>query len=256
VAVSLEQALAAFAVSPRPLIALDFDGTLAPLGDDPALSRMIPKARAALEALTELPGLSVALVTGRAIDSISVVGEPLPQWFLVGSHGIEVVAPGNLQNYETPNLVPAALAEGFQRVIGEHPGTRIEYKPFGVALHTRGVPADIAKAAETAAHTLCAEWAKSHGDPLVVRTGHGIVECAVREATKGDGIVAVRDATAATAVLFAGDDLTDEDGFGVLGPEDVAIRVGGGETIAPYRLENAQAVAETLWSVHQLRSAK
>ena len=250
----LDEALASFATSPRPLIALDFDGTLAPLGDDPALSRMIPEARGALEALTALPGVSIALVTGRAIDSIGVVAEPLPQWFLVGSHGIEVVGPGQLAGYHTPNLVPPALAQGFQAVVDDHPGTRIEFKPFGVALHTRGVEAERARAAETAAHTLCDQWKAGNEGELVVRTGHGIVECSVADATKGDGIVAVRVAVDATSVLFAGDDLTDEDGFAVLGPQDVAIRVGGGDTIAPYRLDDAHAVAQALWRVHQLRS--
>jgi trehalose 6-phosphate phosphatase len=77
----------------------------------------------------------------------------------------------------------------------------------------------------------------------------------VADATKGDGILAVRVVADATSVLFAGDDLTDEDGFAVLGPQDVAIRVGGGDTIAPYRLDDAHAVAQALWRVHQLRSA-
>jgi len=248
---SLDAGLQEFATSQRVLVALDFDGTLAPLGDDPVLSRMIPEAKAALHALTELSGVTVALVTGRAIDSIVVVGEPLPEWYLVGSHGIEVVRPGQHASYETPHLVPEALAEGFQAVIDSHPGTRIEFKPFGIALHTRGVPEETARAAETAAHQLCADW---DGD-LVVRTGHGIVECSVREATKGDGIAEVRTMVSATAVLFAGDDLTDEDGFKVLGPGDVGIRVGGGDTIAPYRLEDAPAVAKALWRLVELRKA-
>jgi trehalose 6-phosphate phosphatase len=251
----LDEALQGFASSPRPLIALDFDGTLAPLVDDPAQSRMIPEAREALVALTALPGVSIALVTGRAIDSIGVVAEPLPQWFLVGSHGIEVVAPGQREGYHTPNLVPSSLLEGFQSVVGNHSGTRLELKPFGLALHTRGVEEGIAQAAEAAAHELCDQWVAGKEGELVVRTGHGIVECSVVDATKGDGIVAIRAATGATAVLFAGDDRTDEDGFAVLGSGDVAIRVGGGETIAPYRLDDAYAVAAALWRVHQLRAA-
>jgi hypothetical protein len=35
----------------------------------------------------------------------------------------------------------------------------------------------------------------------------------------------------------------------------VAIRVGGGETIAPYRLDDAHAVAEALWCIHDERSS-
>jgi trehalose 6-phosphate phosphatase len=249
---SLEEALESFVAKPLILLALDFDGTLAPLGDDPTLSRMIPEARSALEALTPLPGVSVGLVTGRAIESVLEVALPLPQWYLVGSHGIEVVTPENRDSYSTPDVVPPELAAAFQEVVDNHRGTRLEFKPFGIALHTRGVPAEIALAAETAAHTLCLEW----GNGLVVRTGHGIVECSVRDATKGDGIVALLGEINPSAVLFAGDDVTDEDGFKVLGDEDIAIRVGGGETIASYHLENALAVSDLLWRIYRLRTAR
>ena len=89
----LTSALTAFASLETILIALDFDGTLAPLVDDPEASRMIAPARRALEKLTALSGVSVAIVTGRAIDSVKRVADPLKEWFLVGSHGIEVLSP-------------------------------------------------------------------------------------------------------------------------------------------------------------------
>lgn len=242
----LSEALVAFSHQKPILIALDFDGTLAPLGDDPEASRMIPEARAALDALTEISGVVIALVTGRAIDSILRVARPHESWYLVGSHGIEVVSPNQRVGYHTPNVVPADLLSGFERILADFPGSRKEIKPFGVALHTRGMAPEDARAAETAAHALCEAWP---GD-LVVRTGHGIVECAMEDATKGDGITTVREAVGAKATLFAGDDVTDEDGFAILSDRDVAIRVGGGNTIARYRLDDAPAVAAALWLVH------
>jgi trehalose 6-phosphate phosphatase len=247
----LLEALETFSRHRPILIALDFDGTLAPLGDDPEASRMIPEARAALDALTEVSGVDIALVTGRAIDSILQVASPHPSWYLVGSHGIEVVSPSQRVGYHTPQAPPAGLVAGFDQILLDFPGSRKEIKPFGVALHTRGMPVESARAAEQAAHTLCEQW---HGD-LVVRTGHGIVECSVEFATKGDGIIAVREAVAARATLFAGDDATDEDGFGVLGSGDIGIRVGGGDTIAPYRLDNAESVAEALWLLYAQTTA-
>ena len=247
----LTEALSAFASKDTILIALDFDGTLAPLVDDPEASRMIASARTALENLTTLPGVTIAIVTGRAIDSVKRVAEPLNEWFLVGSHGIEVLSPGELTNYETPWLVPGNLIKDFEAVIAAHPGTRLEQKPFGLALHTRGVADQTARGAEAAAHEVCDAW----GEELVVRTGHGIVECSIQDATKGDGIAQVWRHLKPTAVLFAGDDRTDEDGFAVLGEQDVAIRVGRGETLAPYRLDDAHAVAEALWFIHDKRAS-
>jgi len=247
----LTSALAAFASQQTILIALDFDGTLAPLVDDPEASRMIAPARQALEKLTALSGVSVAIVTGRAIDSVKRVSDPLKEWFLVGSHGIEVLSPGDVTSYETPWLVPAGLTEAFDAVVKAHPGTRLEHKPFGLALHTRGVEQPVAQAAESAAHHVCDAW----GGDLVVRTGHGIVECSIQEATKGDGIEEIRRRLRPSAVLFAGDDRTDEDGFAVLEANDVGIRVGGGETIAPHRLPDASAVAEALRFIHDQRAS-
>jgi trehalose-phosphatase len=247
----LTEALSAFASREIILIALDFDGTLAPLVDDPEASRMIAPARQALAKLTALSGVSVAIVTGRAIDSVKRVADPLKEWFLVGSHGIEVLSPGDVTAYETPWLVPVDLTEAFDAVVTAHPGTRLERKPFGLALHTRGVEQPVAQDAESAAHHLCDAW----GGDLVVRTGHGIVECSIQQATKGDGIEEIRRRLRPSAVLFAGDDRTDEDGFAVLEAQDVGIRVGGGETIAPYRLADASAVAEVLWFIHDQRAS-
>jgi trehalose-phosphatase len=247
----LRIALKAFAVQKKILIALDFDGTLAPLVDDPEASRMIAPAREALETLTPMSGVTIALVTGRAIDSVKRVADPLDEWFLVGSHGVEVLSPGELRGYETPWLVPSDLIKKFEAVVAAHPGTRLERKPFGLALHTRGVEQALARDAESAAHHVCDAW----GGELVVRTGHGIVECSINSATKGDGIAEIRRRLGPTAVLFAGDDRTDEDGFAVLGEHDVAIRVGGGVTIAPYRLDDPEAVAEALWFVQRERAS-
>ena len=247
----LTEALSAFASQDTILVALDFDGTLAPLVDNPEASRMIEPARQVLEKLTTMPGVTIALVTGRAIDSVKRVAQPLNEWFLVGSHGIEVLSPGEVTDYETPWLVPGDLINQFEAVIAAQPGTRLEQKPFGLALHTRGVEEQLARKAEAAAHEVCDAW----GEELVVRTGHRIVECSIQDATKGDGIAEVRRRLKPTAVLFAGDDRTDEDGFAVLGAQDVAIRVGGGETVAPYRLHDAHAVGEALWFIHDKRAS-
>jgi trehalose 6-phosphate phosphatase len=240
------------ATVPSILIALDFDGTLAPLVDDPEASRMTLEARGALEALTLLDGVTVALVSGRAIESLLRVAEPMEQWFLVGSHGIEVLSPGESEGYVTPWLVPTGLEEGFRAVVSRYGGTRLEVKPFGVALHTRGVEESTAREAEAEAMRVCDAW---DGD-LVVRRGHGIVEASIRDAHKGDGVSALIAKTGTPEVLFAGDDVTDEDGFAALKPTDVSIRVGEGNTRARYRVSGTQEMAAILWSVYESRTAQ
>ena len=243
----LETALAELSVHPEVLVALDFDGTLAPLQDDPENSRMLPEAREAVDALTGIDGVHVSLVTGRAFENIMKVADPHTDWFLVGSHGIEVVAPHERDSYSTPQLVPEGLLEGFHQIARDIPGPRIEVKPFGLAIHTRGLEADLAAAAEAATRLLCDEWP----DELVMRSGHGILECAVSDRTKGHGLRSLWEALDVHATLFIGDDVTDEDGFAVLGSGDIGIKVGDGVTKASHRVADPQEVTRVLWNLHE-----
>ncbi len=72
----------------RLLVALDFDGTLAPEVDAPESARAIPEARDAVLRLLALPSTRVALVSGRSLGSL-VAGADLPDTtLLIGSHGI------------------------------------------------------------------------------------------------------------------------------------------------------------------------
>ena len=57
------------------------------------------------------------------------------------------------------------------------------------------------------------------------------------------------------AVLFAGDDVTDEDGFAALEPRDVGIKVGAAVTRAAYRVADPAAIARVLQSVCTLRQS-
>ncbi len=243
----LGKALADLSVHRQVLVALDFDGTLAPLQDDPENSRMLPESREVVDALTDIDGVHVSLVTGRAFENIMRVADPHPDWFLVGSHGIEVVAPHERDSYATPQLVPEGLLQGFHQIARDIPGPRIEVKPFGLAIHTRGLEADVAAAAEAATRLLCDEWP----DELVMRTGHGILECTVSGRTKGDGLRSLWEALDVHATLFIGDDVTDEDGFAVLGSRDLGIKVGEGATKAAHRVADPHEVTRVLWNLHE-----
>lgn len=249
---ALESALVRFCARDRILVALDFDGTLAPLVDDPEASSMLPDARAALDEAVGLPGVTIALVTGRAIDSLVRVAVPDSRWWLVGSHGSEVVEPGTAETHSVAMTVDEGLIAAFNVLVASHPGTKVEIKPGGIAFHTRGLDLRAAQDAEREAWGLCKGWHQ----PLTLRRGHGLVECSVHSATKGDGLLALIGAIEPDATMFVGDDRTDEDGFEVLGPDDLAIRCGGGETIAPFGLTDAGAVAVFVQRLVTLRSQK
>jgi len=79
-----------------------------------------------------------------------------------------------------------------------------------------------------------------------VKVGKEVVEIAVVQADKGVALRRLADEVGAEAVVYLGDDLTDEDAFSVLGPGDVGIKVGDGPTLARYRVTDSTAVLTAL----------
>jgi trehalose 6-phosphate phosphatase len=239
-------ALPALQAADKILLALDFDGTLAHLVDNPDDARMTPEARDSLNRLGADPGVVIALVSGRGARNLVDVSEPDSRWWIVGSHGIEVVEPGHSPDSGlTPELLAnrGMLWEQFGHIAKNFPGVWVEEKTWGSALHTRGVSADVEASAHQALRPVIDSW----GDILTTRTGHGILESSLGTATKGDGITRVAEVIRPDVTVFIGDDVTDEDGFAILSADDVGIKVGLGETRARFRIEGGPGeVAEFL----------
>lgn len=241
---ALLQALERIASTERLLVALDFDGTLAPHADDPDDARALPAAREAGLALAAEPGVTVALVSGRAIESLQKVTDAPPEVLFSGSHGAEYLVDGELTAPPLGDTAQLNL-ESIRRILDEVtqgvPGTWVETKAYGYALHTRLADPEHAQDAEGAAR----EAARDLGG-VFVRDGKDVLEFSVVDATKADALAHMRELSEATAVLFAGDDVTDEDGFAALGPGDVGIKVGQGETRARFRVASLEHMPAVL----------
>ena len=92
----------------------------------------------------------------------------------------------------------------------------VEPKTFGFGIHTRvATRRDAADAPAMPPTGSC----RSDAPHWRRRTGHNIVEYSFRHEGKDSAIAALRERTGATAVLFAGDDVTDEDALASLGAE-------------------------------------
>jgi trehalose 6-phosphate phosphatase len=218
----------------RLLVAVDFDGTLSPLEDEPMAARMLPAARDAVTALTALPRTWVALVSGRSLSDLRVIAEhrddsPI---LLAGSHGAEYWTPGDGAVEPDEDAADIVLRDRLRAAAQEAtrhlPGVFIEPKTFGFGVHTRRAAAADARTADDAVDAIVAarapHWRR--------RTGYNIVEYAFRDEGKDTAVRHLRDLTAADVVLFAGDDVTDEDALRSLLPGDVGVRVGAGQTTA------------------------
>jgi len=232
----------------RPLlVALDFDGTLAPLQDDPTRSRVLPEGVEPLRRLVHPPGVALALVSGRALHELHALAEVPAGTYLVGSHGAErarVTAHGldrdvvRLTDEQADRL--AALGAQAQEVARRREGVWVEQKPTAVVVHTRLAGPDDAAAAEQEALAL--------GEQLGSGVLHGkdVVEILVLRASKGEALRALRDELGAQVVVCAGDDVTDEHMFEALGDDDVTIKVGDGTTAARHRVPDPRALVAAL----------
>ncbi|MGC5222647.1 trehalose-phosphatase [Micromonospora sp. DT81.3] len=239
------------AASERLLIALDFDGTLAPLEDEPMRARALPEAIAAIDRLTALPDTTVAFVSGRQLADLVVISEHTDASLihLAGSHGAEFWHPASSRVAARPMADDVAerahadaIVDSARDLVANIPGAWIEPKAFGFGLHTR--LAD--DAATVRATDAIDELVTTHVPRWRRRVGRDILEYAWRHEGKDTAVEALRELSGATAVLFAGDDVTDEDALASLGPDDLGVRVGEGRTAASVRVPDAASLAVLL----------
>lgn len=253
---ALDTALARAAEASHLLIALDFDGTLAPLVDEPMTARMLPAARTALDRLAASPETTVALVSGRTLAHLIEISEHTDgsRIHLAGSHGAEFWHPGersDAHGEDDDTALREELTAHAEEMVAGVAGAWIEPKRFGFGLHTR-----LAASADTAAVVERIEQLVADRAPQWRRrTGQDILEFASRHEGKDSAVQRLRESVGADVVLFAGDDVTDEDALATLGANDVGIRVGAGETVAPYRVADAAALAAALTRLADARGA-
>lgn len=219
----------------------DFDGTLADLASRPDAVEVAPAVPRGLARLALAHGGAVAIVSGRPVAEIDAFFSPV-QWPVAGVHGTERRGlDGRVQRIALPALGPAV--EQVQAFVAEHPGLLLEQKPGAFALHYRGAP-------ELEAACLAVmRAAQARVEGMALLCGKCVVELKSRQASKGQ---AVRSFMAeapfhARRPWFFGDDVTDEAAFEtVLALGGVAVKVGEGETLAPFRLPDPAALHQWL----------
>ncbi|MFM9590073.1 trehalose-phosphatase [Streptomyces scabiei] len=199
------------------VIALDFDGTLAPIVPDPEQARAHPDAVAALAALAPKVA-SVAVVTGRpaavAVRHGGFAGVPgLERLVVLGHYGAErwdavtgtVSAPAPHPGVAAVRTELPGLLDG----VGAWQGTWIEEKGRAVAVHTRR--ATDPQAAFDALRAPLTDLAARHG--LIVEPGRMVLELRPPGMDKGVALREYLAETGAASVLYVGDDLGDLPAF-------------------------------------------
>ena len=236
-----------------PLLAcFDYDGTLVPIRPTPEEAVADAGTLGLLGRVAALPGVRLAVVSGRRAAALAEL-LPVAGLWRIGLHGFETVAPdgdpASLRDLAACAAELAPLRRHAEAIAARHPGARVEAKGAAIALHTRLASRDDAAAAGAAFRAAAERLA---GFSLM--TGKEVLE--VRPAGAHKGAAVDRLSRAGEAVLYAGDDVTDEDAFAALAgdPAAVTVRVGGPHpTAARYRLEEQVEVAELLARLIALR---
>jgi trehalose 6-phosphate phosphatase len=215
---SVGRAELAATVSRRPLMAFDFDGTLAPIVARPSDARVpIATLRRLRRLVHRLP---LAVISGRSVEDLRrrLGFEPT---YLVGNHGAE---EAGLE--QRPEL-HAALDTLRARIIGAGPhlraaGIGVEDKGASIALHYR-LAHDRTVALETIGRVMEPAVTGLHvfGGKMVVNAVSSAADDkagALRRLARRAGVA---------AVMYLGDDVNDETVFAAREPHWLTIRVGG-----------------------------
>lgn len=196
------------------LLAFDFDGTLAPIVDNPDEARILPATSSALQRLAAA-GFMVAIISGRPVDTLlglADLGESqgIDGATIFGQYGAQRfdVGTGAFSSPPEPDQVKVAKRE-LEALSQVHVGSTVEDKGLAVALHTRNCAdpdAVFAAVEDTVRHI-----ANSHD--LTVEPGRYVWELRASSVTKGDALRTLVEEKRPDALMYAGDDLGDVAAF-------------------------------------------
>jgi trehalose 6-phosphate phosphatase len=190
----------------RLLVALDYDGTLAPIVRDPARAVMRPSTRALLERVARL--YPTVILTGRARAALVPLLAGIGVARIVGNHGAE---------WGTRRLKQVAA---WHRALRRLRDVHIEDKGGSLSLHYRR-----ARDKRRARSAILAAVRDLAGARIVM--GKQVVNVLPADAPdKGDALLALMRRLGCDAALFIGDDVTDEDVFALDGPTLLTVRIG------------------------------
>lgn len=209
------------AVASSAVVGLDFDGTLAPIVDDPADARIHPDAASVLTELADVVR-AVSVITGRPARQALALGELDEVGNALGDTGKELYLFGQYGNERwsstSRRIVSPRPPKGLATYLGALPALLrrldaadafVEEKGLAVAVHTRRLPDPVG-----AFDRLLPELEKlatDHG--LVVEPGRQVIEARAAGMDKGQVVRTVVEELSAGGFLFAGDDLGDVEAF-------------------------------------------
>ena len=231
---SVTELFAPFAADPAgSAIFTDFDGTLAPIVDDPAAARPLPGAVDTLAALARRYG-RVGVISGRPAAFLQehLGGRGL---FLSGLYGLEL-APGDGEIHTIPEV------QEWRRVVDEVAARAEADLPKGLSLERKGLAVTVHYRADPSREAAAETWAAAEAEAtgLVVHPARMSYE--LRPPVERDKGAVLFDAVEGRRqACFLGDDRGDLSAF------DALDRLGdGGATVVRVAVRSDEAPEELL----------
>ena len=219
---------------------LDFDGTLAPIQDNPDTVVLGLDDSALLLSLSKWLGGALAVISGRGLADLS---KRIPIDLLrLGNHGLFIAEPG-LRVPEAPPITPPELLKQIEALCNSVKGVRVEPKGPVIAVHYRAAPEHgdrLGKALQQILEPV---------DGYKLQHGKFVYEAKPEKANKGIALTETmsRAPFSGRRPVMFGDDTTDEDAFvAAHAMGGTSVKVGVGETKAHHRLDDVSSVYEIL----------
>lgn len=228
------------------LILLDYDGTLVNFKPTPREAVLPEEAIKVLHSLSRQPNTKLVLITGRSFEDIDQLMGKLPV-DIVADHGAMIKENGEWKTRSGEiALWKQEIFPLFTKAETNCPGSFIEEKRFSLTWHYRNTK-------ETTGYNFSRELIRelqpvAKTFELKIVDGNKIIEVMPRDISKGNAAIHLLTKNSYDYVLSIGDDKTDEDMFEALSANEICftIKVGPGDTVAKYKLNNVSDVVTLL----------
>lgn len=230
-----------FAESKWQVLFLDYDGTLQRFFGNPQAASPDPELYQLLEKVAKLETCELVLISGRDKETFD-------RWFgerdftLIAEHGAwkrlrggQWEERGNPHTEWKENILPV-----LESYVDRTPGSLIEDKTYSLVWHYR--KADIELGALRALELVHDLSTLIINQELEILEGNKVIEVKVSGINKGMAAWEFMQNKPAEFVMAIGDDWTDEFLFRELPEEALTIKVGSGNSIAKYYVDNYKDV--------------
>lgn len=242
----------------KPVLFLDYDGTLTPIVKRPEDALISEEMKNALRHCAEK--FTVAAVSGRDMDDLkSKIG--VDNLIYAGSHGFRISGPEGLyhEHEKSKEIVPQLdkIEEKIQKEFSQiDKGVQIDRKRYAIGIHYRNadeesIPEITKKVNEIITNN--PEFKKGEGKKILEIKPNV-------DWHKGKALLWILeklglDNKSEYVPIYIGDDVTDEDAFVAVRDYGIGILVGshGQDTAAKFRLKNVYQVKKFLEKLTELK---